>query len=180
MSGWWRWCDWCRWWRRWGGAACWRGGASCWRRVPPCCVWRLVAARRGVCRLRLCGRGGQSPFTESLLHFITPKLLPTTPCNCLNYCRLSATRFRVACVRPLLFCSDPMLSSFAYPAPLSFSRHCHPRSAPTLCFLSVLSALCSDASGEGPGLRRNSPGPLSLRLLRSALVLRPDIGYSWA
>ena len=25
-----------------------------------------------------------------------------------------------------------MLTSFAYPAPLSFSRHCHPRSAPTL------------------------------------------------
>ena len=59
-------------------------------------------------------------------------MLPTTPCNCLNYCRLSATRFRVACVRPLLFCSDPMLSSFAYPAPLRFSHHCYPRSAPTL------------------------------------------------
>ena len=40
--------------------------------------------------------------------------------------------FRAACVRPLLFCSDPKLTSFAYPAPLSFSRHCYPRSAPTL------------------------------------------------
>ena len=59
-------------------------------------------------------------------------MIPTIPCNCLNYCRLSATRFRVACVRPLLFCSDPMLSSFAYPAPLRFSHHCYPRSAPTL------------------------------------------------
>ena len=150
-----------------GGEARRVGGAF--RRAVCGGLWPLGAA------CAACGfawRGGQSPFTESLLHFITPKLLPTTPCNCLNYCRLSATRFRVACVRPLLFCSDPMLSSFAYPAPLSFSRHCHPRSAPTLCFLSVLSALCSDASGEGPGLRRNSPGPLSLRLLRSAVIRR--------
>ena len=118
--------------------------------------------QNGECRI------GVAAKARSLSHFhisSPPKLIPTIPCNCLNYCRLSATCFRVACVRPLLFCSNPMLSSFAYPAPL---------------FPSVLSTLRSDAVGEGPGLRRNSPGTLSLRLLRSAVsrLRTPCSAYS--
>ena len=181
MSGWWRWCDWCRRWRRWGGAAC-------WRRVPPCCVWRLVAARRGVCRLRLCvawrlvALRGVAAKACSLSHFYI-----SSPRNCYRqHPVIASTTVAYPPHVPRSMC-PPLVVLLRSDAEF----FCLSRSAQLLP--SLPSALCSDASGEGsdseeirpdPSPFANSapPFPSVLSMLRSDACFparyRPFLGLS--